>query len=66
MDGTGAARAGFAAELARRRAKAGLSLADVATAAHGYVHHIAQVLVLPGDPTRPRCSGGPCALSCRH
>lgn len=36
-------RAGFAAELARRRAEAGLSLADVAAAAHvarGYVHHI--------------------------
>ncbi len=41
MDGTG--RADFAAELARRRAETGLSLADVASAAHvarGYVHHV--------------------------
>ncbi|MGH3977698.1 MAG: helix-turn-helix domain-containing protein [Pseudonocardiaceae bacterium] len=39
------AQAGFAAELARRRAETGLSLADVGRAAHasrGYVHHIEQ------------------------
>lgn len=43
MDGTGTQLTAFAAELARRRAEAGLSLAEVATAAHvarGYVHHI--------------------------
>ncbi len=43
MDGNGTERARFAAELARRRAEAGLSLADVATTAHvarGYVHHV--------------------------
>jgi transcriptional regulator with XRE-family HTH domain len=43
MDGNGTARAGYAAELARRRAEAGLSLADVATTAHvarGYAHHV--------------------------
>lgn len=43
MDGNDAGRAGFAAEFARRRDEAGLSLADVASAAHvarGYVHHV--------------------------
>lgn len=43
MEGNSTARVGFAAELARRRAEASLSLADVATAAHvarGYVHHV--------------------------
>jgi len=43
MVGSGSGREGFAAELARRRAEAGLSLADVAAAAHvarGYVHHV--------------------------
>lgn len=41
--GSSTDRASFAVELARRRAEAGLSLADVAAAAHvarGYVHHI--------------------------
>jgi transcriptional regulator with XRE-family HTH domain len=36
-------RADFAAELARRRADAGLSLADLAAGAHvhrGYAHHV--------------------------
>jgi transcriptional regulator with XRE-family HTH domain len=43
MEENGTGRAGFAADLARRRAEAGLSLADVAASAHvarGYVHHL--------------------------
>lgn len=51
MSGTG--RAAFAAELARCRSEAGMSLAEVATAAHvarGYVHHVEHGRRWPSRP----------------